>query len=207
MIKNLMITSENRKDNTIVLLIDFKGHPLLGDEYVNNRRYSELQKFISNRNISREDIVFVSNSISDRKLEELFEMARTVGFKAITLTEKKEPREGINTSIRELFNIIHEKLGWDIKLSNTQIIIGGCNFGGCVVNSKKISAVYWSKLGFKTTIHLPLCAEYEQPGVNSTEKAYNGFKKAYEHIQFNKAFNIQLTDKFEQLELTFYEKG
>ena len=39
-----MITSENRKDNTIVLLIDFLGHPILGDEYVNNRRYSELQR-------------------------------------------------------------------------------------------------------------------------------------------------------------------
>ena len=203
MIRNLM-----RRDNTIVLLIDFQGHPLLGDEYVNNTRYSEIQKFLTARNINREDIVFVSNTISDRKLEELFKMARTVGFKTITLTEKKEPREGVDTSIRELFNIIHEKLGWDIELSNTQIIIGGCNFGGCVVNSKKIAAVHWAQLGFKTTIHLPLCAEYEQPGVNSTEKAYNGFKQAYDLIKEYKAFNnIQLTDKFEQLELTFYEKG
>ena len=201
-----MRKSENRKEKTIVLLIDFLGHPILGDEYVNNTRYSEIQKFISKRNISREDIVFVSNTISDRKLEELFKMARTVGFKTITLTEKKEPREGVDTSIRELFNIIHEKLGWDIELSNTQIIIGGCNFGGCVVNSKKISAVHWAQLGFKTTIHLPLCAEYEQPGVNSTEKAYNGFKQAYDFIKEHNAFNIKLTDKFEQLEFTFYEK-
>jgi hypothetical protein len=51
-----------------------------------------------------------------------------------------------------------------------------------------------------------LCAEYEQPGVNSTEKAYNGFKQAYDLIKEHNAFNIKLTDKFEQLEFTFYEK-
>ena len=29
---------------TVILLIDFKGHPALGDEYLNNLRYKEVQK-------------------------------------------------------------------------------------------------------------------------------------------------------------------
>jgi hypothetical protein len=41
---NLMRKNENRKEKTVVLLIDFVGAPVLGDEYVNNRRYSELQR-------------------------------------------------------------------------------------------------------------------------------------------------------------------
>ena len=52
-----------------------------------------------------------------------------------------------------------------------------------------------------------MCAEYEQPGVNSTERAYNAFKQVYDKIQEYETFNnIQLTDKFEQLKFSFYEK-
>ena len=200
MTRNLMRKSENRKDNTIVLLIDFKGHPLLGDEYVNNRRYSELQKFLTARSINRENIVFVSNHKSDDpKLMELFNMANTVGYTTRYIDEL--------VSMSDICDTIQLAMGWDVTPSDTQIIIGGCNFGGCVINAKKISAVHWSGKGFQTTIHLPLCAEYEQPGVNSTEKVYNGFKQVYDFIKEHNAFDIQLTDKFEQLELTFYEKG
>ena len=198
MIKNLMTKSENRKENTIVLLIDFKGHPLLGDEYVNNTRYSELQRFLTSKNISRENIVFVSNIKNDPKLMELFEMANTVGYTTRYIDEL--------VSMSDICNTTQEAMGWDVTPRDTQIIIGGCNFGGCVINAKKMSAVHWVGKGFQTTIHLPLCAEYEQPGVNSTEKAYNGFKQVYDFIKEYNAFDIKLTDKFEQLELTFYEK-
>lgn len=192
----------SRKEKTIVILIDFEGHPILSDEYVNNARYSEIQRFLTYHypRINKENIVFVSNNRDSLKLMELFKMAHHMGFKTITLTEK------VDTSIRELLNIIQIKLGWNIQSNNTQIIIGGCNFGGCVVNSKKISAVHWSKLGFQTTIHLPLCAEYEQPGVNSTEKAYGGFKQVYDYIKYYNAFDIKLTDRFEQLDISKNEK-
>ena len=205
MTRNLM-----RKNKTVILLIDFLGHPLLGDEYVNNRRYSELQRLTLGKN-TKSKIIIVSNmgKIYDKKLTEIMKMAREFGgFKTLQIDKLNENfNDPGRYTIKEISNMIFEVTGWHIKPSDTQIIIGGCNLGGCVINAKPCSAVHWAQLGFKTTIHLPLCAEYEQPGVNSTEKAYNGFKKAYEYIQFNKAFNIQLKDKFEQLELTFYEKG
>ena len=196
MIKNLMIKSENRKEKTIVLLIDFKGHPLLGDEYVNNTRYSEIQRFLTSKNISREHLIFISNHKSyDPKLMELFNMANTVGYTTRYIDEL--------ASMSDICNTIQLAVGWDVTPHDTQIIIGGCNFGGCVINAKPISAVHWSKIGYQTIIHLPMCAEYEQPGVNSTEKAYNGFKQVYDFIKEHNAFDIQLTDKFEQLNFSF----
>jgi len=202
-----MITSENRKDNTIVLLIDFLGHPILGDEYVNNRRYSELQRLSLGNNIDKEKIIIVSNmgKIYDKKLTQIMKMAREFGgFKTLQIDKLNENfNDPGRYTIKEISNMIFEVTGWHIKPSDTQIIIGGCNLGGCVINAKPCSAVHWAQLGFKTTIHLPLCAEYEQPGVNSTEKAYNGFKKLYDEIQEHETFDIQLTDKFEQLNFSF----
>ena len=61
MIRTLVIKSENRKDKTVVLLIDFAGAPVLGDEYVNNRRYSELQRLALGNNIDKEKLIIVTN--------------------------------------------------------------------------------------------------------------------------------------------------
>ena len=38
------------------MLIDFIGHPKLGDDYTNNRRYSELLKFATSSKLDRDNI-------------------------------------------------------------------------------------------------------------------------------------------------------
>ncbi len=203
MIRNLMIKSENRKHKTVVLLIDFIGAPLLGDDYVNNRRYSELQRLALGNNIDKEKLIIVTNTKkgNDRKLDAILTMCKThYGFKVVQLSEYNEIK---SMTITYIDSLVHQAIGWHARPSDTQIIIGGCELGGCVINAKPISAVHWSKIGYQTIIHLPMCAEYEQPGVNSTEKAYNGFKQVYDHIKEHNAFDIQLTDKFEQLNFSF----
>jgi hypothetical protein len=198
-----MIKNENRKEKTVVLLIDFVGAPVLGDEYVNNRRYSELQRLSLSHKIDKEKLIIVTNTKkgNDPKLDAILTMCTDhYGFKVIQLNNIKEAK---SMTITYIDSIVYKSIGWYLRPSDTQIIVGGCELGGCVINAKPISAVHWAKMGFQTIIHLPLCAEYEQPGINSTEKAYNGFKQVYDHIQFNKAFNIQLTDKFEQLNFSF----
>ena len=79
---------------------------------------------------------------------------------------------------------------WDIKEYNTQAIIGGCNLGGCVINAKPMSAVFWQLKGYKTTIHLPLCAEYEQPGTNAVEKVYRSIEQLFHFTKQYKAFPL-----------------
>ena len=194
MIRNLM-----RKSKTIILLIDFHGHPILGDNYINNKRYSELQKLICNVN-NMSDLYFISNMpySKDTRLGEILKVARAVGFKTSCVTQTLRPNAGDHT-IEELSNHIKEKFDFQIDPSDTQIVIGGNNLAGCVVSSKQISAVYWSKAGYRTTIHAPLCAEYEQPGINQVERTYNGFQKLYSVIRRHKCFDIQMSNEWHEI--------
>lgn len=187
------------KRKTIILLIDFHGHPILGDEFVNNKRYSELQKLICNVN-NKSELYFVSNmpTENDKRLGEILKMARSVGFKTLEVTKTLRPNEGDHT-IEELSNHIKEKFDFQIDPIDTQIVIGGNNLGGCVASSKQISAVYWSKAGYRTTIHAPLCAEYEQPGINQVERTYNGFQKLYSVIRRHKCFDIQMSNEWHEI--------
>ena len=67
---------------TVILLIDFKGHPALGGEYLNNRRYAEVQKILTDTQIDRSKIIFaVSKGNKDVKLEELKFMAKHLDIK------------------------------------------------------------------------------------------------------------------------------
>tara|TARA_B110000259_G_C13794557_1_gene314098 strand:+ start:29 stop:619 length:591 start_codon:yes stop_codon:yes gene_type:complete len=192
MTRNLM-----RKDKTVILLIDFLGHPILGDEYVNNKRYSELLNFLQTEPEQRKDIIFVSNvkvgeKGSSEKLNEIFEMANNLGFNTLQIYG-----QGIDAV--HIIDKIYKVAGWKISPSDTQIILGGCNLGGCITDQTNYGAVFWSELGFKTIIHLPLCAEYEQPGVSQVEKICNGFSRLYNTIQNKKAFNIKITNNIKDI--------
>ena len=188
-----------RKSKTIILLIDFRGHPILGDNYINNKRYSELQKLMTNVD-TKSELYFVSNmpTENDKRLGEILKMARSVGFKTLEVTKTLRPNEGDHT-IEELSNHIKEKFDFQIDPSDTQIVIGGNNLAGCVSKSKMISAIYWSKAGYRTTIHAPLCAEYEQPGINQVERTYNGFQKLYSVIRRHKCFDIQMSNEWHEI--------
>lgn len=188
-----------RKSKTIILLIDFHGHPILGDNYINNKRYSELQKLMTNVD-TKSELYFVSNMpySNDKKLGEILKMARSVGFKTLEVTKTLRPNEGDHT-IEELSNHIKEKFDFQIDPSDTQIVIGGNNLAGCVSKSKMISAIYWSKAGYRTTIHVPLCGEYEQPGIDQVERTYYGFQKLYTAIKDNKCFDIHMSSEWNEI--------
>jgi len=179
---------------TIVMLIDFIGHPKLGDHYTNNRRYSELLKFATSSKLDRDNIIFVSNTKGDM-LSETLDMLKTAGFD-ILYTQSDE-------SINDIVDKIKDIKGWDIKQYTTQAIIGGCNLGGCVINAKPTSAVFWQQKGFKTTIHIPLCAEYEQPGTNAVEKVYRSIEQLNHFTKEYKAFDIEYCNDFHRLRMTF----
>jgi len=189
------------KIKTVILLIDFLGHPILEDNYVNSKRYSELIKFVSTLpSTNKENIIFVSNMIKsyDNKLTEIFKMARAVGFDTLQISGPIA-RDSGDYTIKEISDEIFKVTGWKVDSNDTQIIIGGCNLGGCVITSKKFSAVYWNKLEFKTTIHLPLCADYEQHGTDKTEKAYNSFHNLYNLIKKYQAFNIKISNDIKEI--------
>lgn len=165
---------------TLVMLIDFYGHPILGDEYTNTRRYSMLKRLLFRTD---EEMVFVSNH-SD-KHEVLVELQHLVGL------ENRHTWLNIDPDIPpELSTIVEMVRTAGFEIHN--IIIGGCNTSGCIINAKPFSAVQWAKEGYYTEIWLPLCAEYQQPGINDHESAMISFGMIYQFIK-----KEQLWDKID----------
>lgn len=181
---------------TIVMLIDFIGHPLLGDQYTNGRRYSELLKFATCSNLDKDNIVFVTNERPEHnEFSELLAMLHGAGYDIVYTSSEEQ--------IPNIIEKVEDHMNWDIKEYNTQVIIGGCNLGGCVINAKPMSAVFWQLKGYKTTIHLPLCAEYEQPGANQIEKVYRSIEQLFHFTKEYKAFGIEYCTDFHRLKMAY----
>lgn len=161
---------------TLIILIDFYGHPdLTTDRYSDNVRYSYLTEIISSTHIDKKQISFYTNKIDPRdlRLQELKHMAKSNGF-----------------------NWVNE-----IPKDVDQVIITGTNTSGCVFKKEGLGALYWTMKGYKTKIYLPMCAEYEQKGINDLERNINGFATLYRRIKKDKCFDIDIIKNFDDLEL------
>ena len=72
---------------SLILLIDFYGHPALTtDPYSDSVRYSYLTEIISSGHIDKTKCVFFSTTIhdNDKRLAELRQMAISNGFAFVT---------------------------------------------------------------------------------------------------------------------------
>src|SRR6056300_194246 len=191
---------------TVIVLMDFYGHPTLNtDTYTDNVRYSALIEIISQANVNKNECIFFSTAlpINAWKLLELKKMAISNGFRFVC------PNNNIATKmIDSMYTIDYVKQQLSIvnfELDNhTQIIIEGTNTSGCVFKSKKgIGAYDWIKAGYKTKIYLPLCAEFEQKGINDFERNQNAYANLYKSIKKNNTFAIDIIKNFDELELPF----
>jgi hypothetical protein len=180
---------------TVILLIDFKGHPALGSEYLNNRRYAEVQKILTDTQIDRSKIIFaVSKGNKDLKLEELKFMAKHLDIKYYEY-DSHITFEDLQKQLLQHHNFL---MGTD----NTQIIIGGTNTAGCVIKSSKpMNAINSYIKGYATTIYLPMCAEYEQPGINDIERTMVSLVDVYKWIKKYGAYKIKLETNYTELNL------
>ena len=187
---------------TVILLIDFRGHPALGGEYLNNLRYKEVQKILTHPLIDKSKIVFCSTSDSrpDPKMDEIQFMASQLGFHFLTYEE--------HISFPMLRVQLRLKCGFDMDPVDTQIVVGGCNTGGCVTKASKLmNAVQAHNAGYQTTMYLPMCAEYEQPGINDTERQIAGLVESYKILKKYNAFKIKWENKFKYLDLPYLESA
>ena len=166
------------KPTTIILLIDFEGHPILGDDFTNNQRFSTLAWLLNA--IREKPLVIVSDHIpgQHRKTEEVAKITR-IEKRNIWLTI--DPRE---CSIERIVDEVHRK-GYNFK----NVIIGGTNTSGCVIRSKPYSAISWAKQGFTVQVLSSMCADYQITGVNATEQTQNALTVAWKDIQQSKLFD------------------
>ena len=174
---------------TVIVLIDFKGHPILAGEYVNSLRYSALQQITENHNIDREKCIILSigNSNDDKKLEEIREIALLNKFRWLKVHNP-------NMTVDEMEHLLMEKFNLIINKDNTRIILGGCNTSGCVLKTKNISIKDFGSMKYRTIIPLQLCAEYEGSGINDIEKNIKAFSRLFNYVQMNKFETIYMEE-------------
>ena len=180
---------------TVILLIDFEGHKILADDYVNDLRYSTLQQITENTSIDRNSCIILSigNSKRDEKLQEIRNIAVNKGWKWLETYNENPP-------VKIIEKLVSEKLNYSMHNTNTRIIIGGCNTSGCVIKSKLCSAKYFSEKKYKTNIVLPMCAEYEASGINDIEKNMKAFVRVYNYVKKNKLNYIDVVEAINDID-------
>ncbi len=163
-------------DKNIILLIDFEGHPILGDEYMNNLRYSYLNSTLYGFGDLYPDksfLIFSDNHDQQPKISEVEKITNADGqHQWITI----DPDAGL--TYEDIINLA-EVEGYNIN----KVIIGGCNTTGCVLKSTGYSAIQWAKAGYDVIIYLPMCADYQVGGVNTIEKNLHAFTLIYKTIK------------------------
>ena len=159
----------------VILLIDFEGHPLLSnDEVLNNLRFSHLKNFIfnpiSDNNQRGYRFLFISNH--DEHHEKMIELQK--------MSEAEGYHEWINIKPEQEYtpHYLNEMIG-DKGYSIQNIIAGGCNTAGCMLNTKSYSPVRWAKAGYPMQIFLPMCADYQLQGATTFESQMNGISNLY----------------------------
>jgi hypothetical protein len=179
----------------VILLIDFKGHQILADDYVNKLRYSTLQQITENPSIDRNSSVILSigSSNEDEKLQEIRNIAVKERWKWLEIHND-------NSNVEDIEKLVSEKLNYSMNNTNTQIIIGGCNTSGCVLKSKLCSAKHFSDKKYKTNIVLPMCAEYEASGINDIEKNMKAFVRVYNYVKKNKLNYIDVVEAINDID-------
>lgn len=158
----------------LILLIDFTGHPPLGDEHTNNLRYSALNTLAFGL---PGNYVIISDHFDHRASDEkISEVKKMVTIEKRHTWINIDPDEPI--TVPEIVDMLKEK---SIYFNN--VIIGGTNTAGCVLRSKPYSAIHWAKCGYDVKIFLQMCAEYQMPGHNQAERNMYAFTEIWNEIK------------------------
>ena len=176
---------ENKR--TVIILPHMEGHRGVGTAFMNEMRFSYLKQLaFPGRDLSRKPSVIISfhdYNLHHSRMWEFDEMLRVEdqeggGVKMIQYEGGAEP------CIQDIIDKI-ESEGLEVikNTKETPIIFGGTNTLGCVTTSKPYSAFEWAKRGWYVEILLPMCADYQMPGVTDTEIYIETFAKLYKEIK------------------------
>ena len=176
---------ENKR--TLIILPHMEGHRGVGTPFMNGMRFSYLKQLaFPGRDLSRMPSVIISfhdYNMHHTRMWEFDEMLRV------------EDREGgdvkmlqydgdATPSIQDIIDRVEDE-GLEVikNTKETPIIFGGTNTLGCVTTSKPYSAFEWAKQGWYVELLLPMCADYQMPGVTDTEIYIETFAKLYKEIK------------------------
>jgi len=182
------------KKNTLIFLMDICGHEGLCDEFAQRYRTYALQDIINDAYVDRENCVIASTHFLEGyvRSEELWKQA--------TLDRGWS---WIKVQKTENFSVLGERLkdvGFDLSAENTNIIYGGTNTSGCVLNSSSFSLNKFCERGYSCQLYLPLCDDGQIAGINGFDKSQKAFARLYQYIKKeNYIPNIDILTSYAEL--------
>ena len=179
----------NKQERTLIMLIDFEGHPSLGNDELNDTRWSYVRNLVfpSSSGLVRKPSILISShdyDIHHQKIWELESMVKVEDEQGNGLCKWVTISPDDKVSIPDILNMVDNR---DCVITpNTPlspIIFGGCNTVGCVSISRAYSAIKWAKQGWYVQIILPMCADYQVEGTSTAERNTNAFVDLYNLVK------------------------
>ena len=171
----------------LIVLNHFYGYPDLMDKGTNDIRYAKLLCIIDTFN--SDNTIFLCSSddtqyaidnntpeFDDKRLESIRTIAGSEGHRWIHYNDKE--------TIKDILNKINPMLTEGTP-TDINVIIGGTNTSGCLLNNSNVAAINWINLGFNVQICLSICADYQMDGINSADKNHKAMAKLYNIIKDN----------------------
>ena len=190
----MKVNKKTLKQVTLVMLIDFQGHPSIAvGEEMNTLRFEQIKQLAFDSNGS---IVIVDNTLEEHKSEAFKEINRLVNIENTKTWFTIDP-DNPKIDIPYIVTMLIEK-GYTIR----NVIVGGCNTSGCIAWSKPYSATKWAKAGFDTTIWLPICADYQLAGATVSHTNMLAYEILFNYIKNTKTIdNINIVANYANIDI------
>lgn len=186
---------KNLEPITLVLLVDFHGHPSMAvGEEMNTLRFQELKRLVFD---SSADVIIIDNTLPQDVNEEFFEIKRLVDIENIIPWIVIDPDDK-KIDIPYIVKMIEQR-GRYIQ----HVVVGGCNTAGCVIYTKPYAATKWAKDGYDTSVWLPICAEYQMVGATVSQTNMKAFEIMFNYIKDSRAIdNLRIIADYSHLPIT-----
>lgn len=174
-------------NRTLIILPHMEGHTGVGTPFMNAMRFSYLKQLaFPGRDLSRKPSVIISfhdYNMHHTRMWEFDEMIRVEDREGGSV-KMLQYEAGSTPCIQDIIDRVEDE-GLEVikNTKETPIIFGGTNTLGCVTTSKPYSAFEWAKQGWYVELLLPMCADYQMPGVTDTEIVMETYAKLYKEIK------------------------
>jgi hypothetical protein len=186
------------KEYTLIFLMDICGHPGISEDFVERYRTYALQDIINDSYLDRKKCVIVSTGFlpyeENPRSHELYKQAvLDRGWTWLTI-DKTDNFSKLEYMLNEIdFVLSPEK---------TNIIYGGTNTSGCVLNSSNFSLNKFCDKGYSCQLYLPLCDDAQVAGITSHDKNLKAFALVYSYLKLNNYIkDVDILTRFADLKL------
>ena len=188
-------------ENTLIFLMDICGHPGISDDFADLYRTYALQDIINDSYLDRQKCVIASTTFLANKLrsKELYIQATNDrGWSWITV-DKSEQFSSLEKKLKDI--------DFELLPSGTNIIYGGTNTSGNILNSTNFSLNKFCDRGYTCQLYLPLCDDAQIAGITSHDRSLKAFSLVYAYLkQKNYINNVDIVSRFSDLKLIKSDK-